>query len=357
MLKHLLFSIILAIAIVGNAAQHASADIPAETLPSLAPMIERVSPGVVNISVTGTVKAQVPPIFRDPFFRHFFGVPDEMPERRVQAAGSGVVIDAENGYVVTNHHVIANADKISIVLKDRRRLEAELVGSDPKADIALLKVQAEGLTEVPLGNSDALKVGDFVVAIGNPFGIGQTATIGMISALQRSGLGIEGYENFIQTDASINPGNSGGALVTQQGELVGINTAILSRSGGNIGISFAIPVNMVKVLVDQIVRYGEVRHGRLGVLIQDLTPDLAVAMGLEVRYGAVVSRVMPGTPAAEAGLQVGDAIVGFDGKRIESSTELRNLVGLRQPGERVELEIRRDGRRLNVTVTLGESER
>ena len=327
----------------------------AEALPSLSPMLERVSPGVVNIAVRGKVTIAENPLFRDPFFRRFFDLPERPRERETQSVGSGVIVDAKKGYVATNHHVIADAEEISIVLADRRRLDAEVVGSDPEADIAVLKVEPEDLVAVPFGDSDKLKVGDFVVAIGNPFGIGQTATLGIVSALGRTGLGIEGYESFIQTDASINPGNSGGALVDQQGRLVGINTAILSRGGGNIGIGFAIPVNMARHLIDQLIAYGEVRRGLLGVLIQDLTPDIAEAMRVEADGGAVISRVLPGSPAAEAGLKAGDVILSLDGKAVASSAELRNRIGLMAPGRKVELGVVRKGRRLTVEATLGEA--
>jgi serine protease Do/serine protease DegQ len=328
-----------------------------QVLPSLSPMLERVSPGVVNISVRGKVEIAENPLFQDPFFRRFFDLPELPRERETQSVGSGVIIDARNGYIATNHHVIANADKISVTLNDRRQLDAEIVGSDLAADVAVLKVEPERLTAVTFGDSDELNVGDFVIAIGNPFGIGQTATLGIVSALGRTGLGIEGYENFIQTDASINPGNSGGALVDQQGRLVGINTAILSRGGGNIGIGFAIPVNMARQLIDQLVEYGEVRRGRLGVLIQDLTPDIAEAMRVEAEGGAVVSRVVPDSAAEQAGLRAGDVILSLDGKAVSSSAELRNRIGLMSPGRKVELGIVRKGRGLTVKATLGTAEK
>ncbi|WP_142847812.1 DegQ family serine endoprotease [Telmatospirillum sp. J64-1] len=328
----------------------------AQALPSLAPMLQRVSPGVVNISVRGRTQTQEHPLFQDPFFRRFFDLPEgeEMPrERMTQSVGSGVIIDAVNGYVVTNRHVIADADQIEIVLADRRQLTAEMVGTDPDTDIALLRVDnPEGLTSVPFGDSEQLQVGDFVVAIGNPFGIGQTATLGIVSAVGRTGLGIEGYENFIQTDASINPGNSGGALVDQQGRLVGINTAILARGGGNIGIGFAIPVNMVRYVAEQIIEHGEVRRGQLGVLIQDLTSDIAQAMGLDRTGGAVVSQVTPGSPAEQAGLQPGDVVIAIDGREVETSAQLRNMVGLMQPNTQVNLTILRDGRQQQVQAQL-----
>ena len=325
-------------------------------LPSLSPVLERVSPGVVNISVRSTQQMAQNPLFQDPFFRRFFDVPDMPQKRQVQAAGSGVILDAEKGYIVTNHHVAADADEIVVVLSDRRELKATLLGTDPELDIAVLKVDPKDLVSVPLGDSDKLKVGDFVVAIGNPFGLGQTATVGIIGALGRTGLGIEGYENFIQTDASINPGNSGGALINTKGELIGINTAILSRSGGNIGIGFAIPINMVEYAVNQIVEHGEVRRGRLGVMIQDLTPEIAQALGVDQRGGAVIARVVPDTPAEEAGIQPGDVVVSVNGEPVETSSQLRLAIGLMAPGDKVKLGIIRDGEKTDVTATLAKRE-
>lgn len=247
---------------------------------TIAPLLDRVTPGVVNISVTTVVAEQRNPLLDDPFFRRFFGVPSQPRERQAQSAGSGVIVDAEKGYVMTNHHVIDNAGVVSVTLKDGRKFKAELVGSDPGTDIALLKIDPDNLTQVGFGMSDRVQVGDVVIAIGNPFGIGQTVTSGIVSALGRSGLGIEGYEDFIQTDASINPGNSGGALINTKGELIGINTAIIGPSGGNVGIGFAVPSDMAKAVMEQLVRFCEVRRGRLGVVIQDLSPDISEAMGL-----------------------------------------------------------------------------
>jgi serine protease Do/serine protease DegQ len=281
------------------------AEVDGQPLPTLAPMLERVTPAVVNIATRGRVQVRENPLLSDPFFRRFFDLPTPRRERRTQSLGSGVIIDAAEGYVVTNHHVIAKAQEISVTLRDGRALPATLVGADPEADIAVIQVTADDLGELPLADSDALRVGDFVVAIGNPFGLGQTVTSGIVSALGRSGLGIEGYEDFIQTDASINPGNSGGALVNLRGELVGINTAILAPSGGNVGIGFAIPASMVRELVAQLVEHGEVRRGQLGIVLQDLTPQLAEAFGIANGGGAVVSQVLDGSPAERAGLQPG----------------------------------------------------
>lgn len=315
-------------------------------LPSLAPMLERVLPAVVNISTKTVIEVQENPLLRDPFFRHFFELPDLPPQQRqTSSLGSGVIVDADNGYVLTNHHVINKAHEIVVTLKDGRRLNAKQIGADPESDLAVIKVDARGLTDMPLADSSRLRVGDFVVAIGNPFGLGQTVTSGIVSALGRTGLGIEGYEDFIQTDASINPGNSGGALVNLRGELVGINTAILAPSGGNVGIGFAIPANMAEAVMHALVKHGEVRRGQLGVTIQDLTPELAQAFSLQQTQGAVVTRVQPGSPAEEAGLEPGDLVLSVNGKTIRSSSDLRNVIGLSEVGERVSLEVIHAGRR------------
>ncbi len=323
-------------------------------LPTLNPVLSRVSSAVVNISADGKAPVQNMPFLQDPMFRQFFGDPEQMPQRSTRSAGSGVIIDATNGYVLTNHHVIANADRIHVTLTDRRELQAKVVGSDPETDIAVLKIDARDLTAMPIAEAESLKIGDFVIALGNPFGLGQTATLGIVSALGRSGLGIEGYEDFIQTDASINPGNSGGALIDQTGNLVGINTAILSGSGGNVGIGFAVPANMAMRSASQIIQYGKVQRGEIGVSIQDLTPELADAMGVESNTGALVSEVMPSTAAERAGLRAGDIITGLDGKPIASGTSLRNRVGMMRPGDRIKLEVYRDRRNLAVELELGE---
>jgi Do/DeqQ family serine protease len=281
--------------------------------------------------------------------------PDQQrPQKQQQSAGSGVIVDAGNGIVMTNYHVIRNADEIHVGLQDGRDFEAELVGSDPDLDVAILRIEADGLVDVTIADSSKLEVGDFVVAIGNPFGLGQTVTTGVVSALGRSGLGIEGYENFIQTDASINPGNSGGALVNLGGELVGINTAIIAPAGGNVGIGFAIPVNMARASMQQILEHGEVKRGQIGVGIQDITPDLREAFELENgQFGVLVANVVDGSPAAEAGLRSGDIIVEVDGQSTVSSAQLRTRIGVREIGEKIRLTILRSGERKTIDVRIG----
>jgi serine protease Do/serine protease DegQ len=354
-----LASAVLLVGIATSTPAQLPAHVGDTPVPSLAPMIKRASPAVVNIATRGTV---TDPGFRnpfmdDPFFRRFFQMPEQGPrEREFQAAGSGVIVDAKNGYIITNTHVIENADEITVTLLDNRSLEAKIIGKDPGSDVALLKVDADDLTAIRLADSARAEVGDFVVAIGNPFGLQHTVTSGIISALGRSGINPDGYEDFIQTDASINPGNSGGALVTLGGELVGINTAILSRTGGNIGIGFAIPSNMVKVVMDQLVEFGEVRRGLLGVNIVDLTPDVAASLGVEGTKGALVSQVVEGSSAEKAGIRAGDVITSVNGKAITSGLDLRNTVGLARIGERLDIGLLRDGKPRRVTAEIGEQD-
>jgi serine protease Do/serine protease DegQ len=316
-------------------------------------MLKRVTPAVVNVATRGTVQEQNP-LLNDPFFRRFFDVPNAPREREFQAAGSGVIVDAKNGYIVTNAHVIENATEITVQLLDNRSLKAKVVGKDAGSDLAVLKVQAANLAEIPIADSDLEEVGDYVVAIGNPFGLGHTVTSGIVSALGRSGINPEGYEDFIQTDASINPGNSGGALVNLNGRLVGINSAILSRSGGNIGIGFAIPSNMMKTVMQQLIKYGEVRRGVLGVNIQTLSPDIAESMELGNTQGALVSQVIDGSAAEKAGIKAGDVITAVNGKPVKDAGSLRNSIGLLRIGDKVDISLMRDGKPRRVTAVVGE---
>jgi Do/DeqQ family serine protease len=332
---------------------------------SLAPMLEDVLPAVVNISTASWVETRTRSnrLLEDPFFRHFFRDFFDQPsqpsqpkrQKRSESLGSGVIVDARKGLIVTNYHVVDGADDIAVTLRDQRELAAELVGADPESDVAIIRVAAKelkGVKGLPLADSEGLRVGDFVVAIGNPFGLAQTVTYGIVSALGRSGLGIEGYEDFIQTDASINPGNSGGPLVTTRGKLIGINTAIVGPAGGNVGIGFAIPSSMVRSIMEQIVEHGEVRRGVLGVVIQDLTSELAAAMGVKGNNGALVTRILPDSAADKAGLRQGDVIIEVNGGKVSSSADLRNQVGLVRPGERIELRIVREGREKKLKARI-----
>jgi len=328
--------------------------IDGEELPSLAPMLENVTPAVVNIATEGRVKQRQSPLFSDPFFRHFFKIPDQPIERKTSSLGSGVIVDSKRGLVLTNNHVIANAIQITVTLRDGRQVEAEIVGADPETDIAVLKMTAENLTALTTTDSDDLRVGDFVVAIGNPFGLGQTVTSGIISALSRSGLGIEEYEDFIQTDASINPGNSGGALVNLKGELVGINTAIFSQSGASHGIGFAIPINLALRIMEQILNTGEVKRGFLGVSIQDISPELAEAFGLTRKNGALINEVLKDSPADKAGLLPGDIVISIDGKKIRNANDVRNRIGLLPVGEKIKFKLLRDGKEFDLVVLVDE---
>jgi len=348
-------ALVLGLAFVISAA-HAAPPLVAlrDGMPTLAPMLARVTPAVVNIAVMQRSPEAQNPLLRDPFFRRFFGLPDE--QRPQMSAGSGVILDAAQGYVITNHHVIKDASEVVVTLKDNQRLQARVVGSDAGTDIALLKIDATGLVEAKPANSDALQVGDFVVAIGNPFGIGQTVTSGIVSALGRAGLSSGGYEEFIQTDASINPGNSGGALVNLKGELVGINTAIIGPSGGNVGIGFAVPVNMARAVMRQLIRFGEVHRGRLGISMQDLTPDLARSLGIARGQGAVIAEVLPGSPAERAGLQTGDVVTAVNGRPVDSASGLRARLGVLPVGEIVELTVRRGDKTRTIRARIAEIE-
>lgn len=328
-------------------------------MPSLAPMVKRVSPSVVNIATRGTVKenaGQHNPLMDDPFFRRFFGPPqDARPrERQFQSAGSGVIVDARNGYIVTNYHVVENASEITITLLDNQSFTATVIGSDEGADIAVLQAKQQNLVAMPLGDSGHLEVGDFVVAIGNPFGLQNTVTAGIVSALGRSGINPDGYEDFIQTDASINPGNSGGALVNLRGELIGINSAIFSGSGGNIGIGFAIPVNMVKGVMDQLIKYGQVKRGVLGVTIVTVTPAIAKEFGLGDSHGALVTAVAPGSAAEHAGIKAGDIITSVNGAAMKGQGELHNAIGMMRLGDKVEVGLLHDGAQRKVTALIAD---
>jgi serine protease Do/serine protease DegQ len=324
-------------------------------LPSLAPVVKRASPAVVNIATRGTVaeRGQQNPLLEDPFFRRFFDVPDQGPrQRQFQSAGSGVVVDAKLGLIVTNAHVVENATEITVTTNDGHDYKATVVGADAAADVAVVKVKDAHLQEIPLGDSSKSEVGDFVLAIGNPFGLQHTVTYGIISALGRSGINPDGYEDFIQTDASINPGNSGGALINLRGELIGINSAILSRSGGNIGIGFAIPSNMVRTIMDQLVKYGKVERGLLGVSILTLTPDLADNLGAKDLQGALVQQVVDGSAADKAGIKAGDVITSVNGAAVKSAAELRNRIGLMRVGENVDVALVRDGKARHLTAIV-----
>ena len=329
-----------------------------QEVPSLAPLVREASPAVVNIATRGTVEGQRNPFMDDPFFQRFFGAPEQQQRRReVRSAGSGVIVDSKNGYVLTNHHVVENADEIEIFLADKRSLKGKVVGSDPGTDIAVIQIMDEDdLVEMPLGNSDRIEVGDFVVAIGNPFGLQHTVTSGIISALGRTGISRDGYEDFIQTDASINPGNSGGALINLSGELIGINSAIFSNSGGNIGIGFAIPVNIAKSIMTQLIEFGEVQRGLLGVSISDFNAETAKTFGIDdVDFdGALVQEVVSGSAAEQAGVKVMDVIVSVDGEDIGSASDLRTTIGLHRNGDTVKIELVRDGKNRNLKATLTE---
>lgn len=357
----LLSALALSVGLSLGAAAPVSASLPAVVpgqgqLPSLAPMLEKVLPAVVSVQVEGTASpapgGQVPDELKK-----YFGddAPTDQPQP-FEGLGSGVIIDAAKGYVLTNNHVVNQAQKISVQLNDGREFEAKLVGSDDQSDIALLQLQkADHLTQIAIADSDKLRVGDFAVAVGNPFGLGQTATSGIISALGRSGLNLEGLENFIQTDASINRGNSGGALLNLNGELVGINTAILAPAGGSVGIGFAIPSNMAITLAKQLIQFGEIKRGLLGIKGMEMTADIAKAFNLDIQRGAFVSEVLPGSGSAKAGIKSGDVIVSLNGKPLNSFAELRSRIATTEPGTKVKLGLLRAGKPLDVEVTLDKS--
>lgn len=357
-LKGLVFVVFSLLSLV---ALPTSAALPMETadgteLPSLAPMLEEASPAVVNIATKTKVQARRNPLMDDPFFRHFFNMPPEQErEREATSAGSGVIVDSENGYVLTNAHVVKHADKVEVILVDGETLEAEVIGTDEQVDLAVLKVDSDNLAEIKIIDSSSSRVGDFVVAIGNPFGLGQTVTSGIISAVGRTGLRLNGFENYIQTDASINPGNSGGALVNLKGELIGINTAIIAPAGGNVGIGFAIPTEMASLVMEQLIDHGEVRRGVLGVHVQDLTSDLAEAFAIEEKKGVVISKVLRDSAAEKAGVKAGDVVLAVDDKPVLRASDLRNRVGLSTVGEKISLKVKRDGKERTLKATIIES--
>ena len=381
MLSALALSLGMALSPVSFAAETASSS--SQQLPSLAPMLEKVMPSVVSISVEGSTTVKTPRMPQQ--FQQFFG--DNSPfcqdgspfqsspmcqsggeggqggdggantqQQKFRALGSGVVINADKGYVVTNNHVVENATKIQVQLSDGRRYDAKVIGKDPQSDIALIQLKdAKNLTAIKIADSDDLRVGDYTVAIGNPYGLGETVTSGIVSALGRSGLNVENYENFIQTDAAINRGNSGGALVNLNGELIGINTAILAPDGGNIGIGFAIPSTMVKNLTAQMIEYGQVKRGELGIMGTELNPELAKAMKVDAQRGAFVSQVLPNSAAAKAGVKAGDVVVSMNGKALTSFAALRAEVGSLPVGTKLQLGLLRDGKPVSVSVELQQS--
>jgi Do/DeqQ family serine protease len=354
--------VLAALLLAGAAATPVKAVVPelvSQGVPSLAPLVDKTAPAVVSIAIQGTIRTPRNPLMDDPFFRRFFGAPPgaEGGERKVRSAGSGVIVDAKKGLILTNHHVVENADEILVTLTDGRSFDATILGSDEGTDIAVIQLDdPENLVEMNFADSDKAKVGDFVLAIGNPFGLQHTVTSGIISQLGRTGINRDGYEDFIQTDAAINPGNSGGALVDMRGELVGINSAIFSQSGGNIGIGFAIPSNIAKAIMAQLIEFGEVRRGLLGVSISDFTKDTAEAYGMKNTEGALVQEIVPGSAAEEAGIEVGDVIVEVDGKKVSGASELRNAVGLKRSGDKVKVKVLRDGKEKTFTTTLSSVE-
>lgn len=363
LLKGLIFSLSITCFFSETYAALPLSDSSGNRLPSLSSMLKEVNPAVVNIATFSKNNQAQNPLMNDPFFRRFFNgrnqnIPEsQKPRKRRQSAGSGVIVDAKNGIIMTNYHVIKNSDEVRVSLIDGREFTAEIKGVDPDLDIAILKVDAKNLAEVNFGDSNKLDVGDFVVAIGNPFGLGQTVTTGIVSALGRTGLGIEGYENFIQTDASINPGNSGGALVSLSGDLIGINTAIIAPSGGNVGIGFAIPVNMAKASMEQILATGEVKRGQLGVSIQNITPELREAFDLKNgQQGVLITGVIENSKAEEAGVKAGDVITAVDGRPTSSGGQLRSQIGIKKVGDKVQLSLIREGKIKKLNVGIGEQE-
>ncbi len=363
--QKVLSSLVLTASLLCAAPFPAPAAVPWQVLnsqgvPSLAPLLEKISPAVVNIATRGTTEVRNPlmdhPMFEDPNFRRFFGMPDGPQTQETQSLGSGVIVDARKGYILTNAHVIKGADEIKVNLNDEREFTAKVIGADEETDVALIQIEAPNLTELSLADSDKARPGDFVVAIGNPFGLRHTVTSGIVSATGRSGIGDpDSFQDYIQTDASINPGNSGGALVNFQGELIGLNSAILSRSGGNIGIGFAVPANIARQVMQQLIQYGEVKRGRLGVVVQNITPDLAKAFGLSSNAGVLVAQVQPGSAADKAGIKAEDVIMTINGRGVQSYRDLRNTIGLLRVGDKLTLEIQRNGKRQVINTSVGEA--
>ena len=363
--QNVLSSLVLTVSLLCAAPFPAPAAVPWQVLnsqgvPSLAPLLEKISPAVVNIATRGTTEVRNPlmdhPMFEDPNFRRFFGMPDGPQTQETQSLGSGVIVDARKGYILTNAHVIKGADEIKVNLNDEREFTAKVIGADEETDVALIQIEAPNLTELSLADSDKARPGDFVVAIGNPFGLRHTVTSGIVSATGRSGIGDpDSFQDYIQTDASINPGNSGGALVNFQGELIGLNSAILSRSGGNIGIGFAVPANIARQVMQQLIQYGEVKRGRLGVVVQNITPDLAKAFGLSSNAGVLVAQVQPGSAADKAGIKAEDVIMTINGRGVQSYRDLRNTIGLLRVGDKLTLEIQRNGKRQVINTSVGEA--
>jgi len=353
-ISRLVLSTAAAVVLTSSVAFAADISVPMrDGIPTLAPLVERVTPAVVNVAVKSKLNMEDNPLFKDPKFRRFFDLPDKLPPQERSSVGSGVIIDAKKGYILTNHHVIDEATDIAITLKDKRVFTAKVIGGDKDTDVALLQIDAKDLTALPMGDATQMRVGDYVVAVGNPFGLGQTVTSGIVSALGRSGLAIEGYEDFIQTDASINPGNSGGALVNLRGELIGINTAIIGPAGGNVGVGFAVPTTMVKSVMAQLIEYGEVRRGQIGVQISDMTPELAKNLGINRTEGALIAAVVKGSPAETAGLKAGDVAVELDGKPLRSMQDLRVRIGMMTLGTSVNLGVIRDGSKKDFKITIG----